>query len=481
VTRRAPVAVVVLAPARAVANVRAMVAEVGSPFSRSTVVERLHGSPAGVVAAARAAPPSRGVVVIVGSESEAETQLASGVDEVLVEPVDPRSLLGALRRAALRAGVRDDHAVEARTLEQVLDGVAHAAEGPLAALALDLDAIRSGTVPLESVDELESALDDCSVAVESVARVLRDAQVLARATHDDPRELVAVGPLVDRVLRALGGGEALLAHIEVHCEPDVARVHVPRRLLGRTIAQVLVQALDAVPAEPPPELRRLRVSVRNAPEAVAIIIDAHASLEAAPASTPFTVTTEGRLAVARAAMHSIDGELVAERAVDGSVRFVAFIPCAPLEAEPPPEDAARPSEHAGPRARVLVVDGDAMVLRATSRALAESYDVVVAISGGEALSIVREGSIDAIVADTHLSDMSAEAFLDELRRLNSRLSQRVLLACRTRDEAAALGGRALERPIRRALMLSVIEELLAPGTATPAPSTGVGTRPRLLN
>jgi CheY-like chemotaxis protein len=364
----------------------------------------------------------------------------------------------------------------------VLDGVAHAAEGPLAALALDLDAIRSGTVPLESVEELESALDDCSIAVEGVARVLRDAQVLARASHDDPREFVAVAPLIDRVLRALGGSSALLAHIEVHCEPDVPKVHVPRRLLGRTIAQVLVQALDAVPAEPPPDLRRLRVAVRSAPEAVAIIIDAHPSLESAPASTPFTVTTEGRLAVARAAMRSLDGELVAERAVDGSVRFVAFIPSVATDADAPRvETARRPSENAAPRARVLVVDGDAMVLRATSRALAESYDVVVAISGGEALSVVRDGGIDAIVLDTHLSDMSVDAFLDELRRLQSRLSSRVLFVCRTPEEASALGGCALERPIRRAQMLAIIEQLLTASAAAPTPSTSVISRPRILN
>jgi len=478
VSRRAPVAVVVVAPARAIGPLRTMVAELGSPFARSTIVEMLHGSAAAIVAEARGATPSRGVVVVVGSDTEVDTQIASGVDEVLVEPIEPRALLGAIRRATLRAGVRDDHAVEARTLEQVLDGVAHAAEGPLAALALDLDAIRSGTVPLESVEELESALDDCSSAVDSVARVLRDAQVLARATHDDPCELVSVAPLVDRVLRALGGASALLAHVEVHSDPDVPNVHVPRRLLGRTIAQVLVQALDAVPAEPPPSLRRLRVSVRNGPEAVAVVIDVHASLDAAPASTPFTVTTEGRLAVARAAMRSFDGELVAERAVDGSVRFVAFIPRADMSPDAPlSRPAHRPSELAIPRARVLVVDGDPMVLRATVRAIADRFDVVVAISGEEALSVIRDGGIDAVVADARLPDMSAAAFLDELRRMNVRIAQRVVWACRTQEEAAAFGRRALERPIRRAPLLAIIDEMLAPGTAPTSPTS----RSRILN
>lgn len=475
VNRRTPIAVVVLAPARSVGAVRAMVADLGSPLNRSTAVERLQGSSSVVVASARSATPSRGVVVIVGTEAEIDAQIAAGVDEVLVEPVESRALLGAVRRAALRAGVRDDHAVEARTLEQVLDGVAQAAEAPLAALALDLDAIRSGTVPLESVEELESALDDCSTAVESVARVLRDAQVLAHASHDDPPEPVAVGPLIERVIRALGGSAALLAHVEVHCEPDVAKVNVPRKRLGRTIAQMLVQALDAVAAEPPPALRRLRVAVRNAPESIAIVIDAHASLDAAPASTPFTVTTEGRLAVTRAAMRSFDGELVAERAVDGSVRFVAFIPRAASGEELPVLFSTQSQgEIAAPRPRVLVVDGDASVLRATARALADRYDAVVAICGDEALSVIRDGGIDVAVVDVRLPDMSAAAFVDELRRLNPRLASRVIFTCRTREEATQLGGLALERPVRRTRLLAVIDDLLTAGAAAAPP-------PRLLN
>ncbi len=475
VTRRAPVAVLVLAPARALGSLRAMVTELGSPLSRSTVVERLNGSPATVVASARSSTPSRGVIVVVGKESEVDAQIAAGVDEVLVEPVEARALAGAIRRATLRAGVRDDHAVEARTLEQVLEGVAQAAEGPLAALALDLDAIRSGTVPLESVEELESALDDCSSAVESVARVLRDAQVLAHATRDDPAEPVAVGPLIERVIRALGGSAALLAHVEVHCEPNIPKVHVPRKLLGRTIAQIVVQALDAVAVDPPPALRRLRVAVRDAPDAIAVIIDAQASLDAAPPSTPFTVTTEGRLAVTRAAMRSFDGELVAERAVDGSVRFVAFIPRAAGDREQPLSPSAQsPNEIAAPRPRVLVVDGDPGVLRASARALADRYDAVVAISGDEGLQLVRDGGIDAAVVDVHLPDMSAAAFLDELRRLNPRLATRVVLTCRTQDQATQLGCNALERPVRRTRLLAVIDELLTAGAAHASPQ-------RLLN
>lgn len=458
--RRAPVSVVVLTRGRSTATARALVAELGPPFSRSTVVERMTSSPASIVEAARSATPSRGVVAIVASENEVDRLIATGVDEVLVEPVDRAAFERALRRATLRAGVRDDHAIEARTLEQVLDGISHAAEGPLAALALDLDAVRTGSVSFETIEEFDAALDDCSASVENVARLLRDAQILARASHDEPRQTVSLPSLIDEVLRALGGGAALLAHVEVHAEPETPPVTAPRRLFARTLAQVMVHALDAIPAEPPPSLRRLRVGVRNLPEAVAIVIDARPGLDAAPPSTPFTVTVEGRLAVAQAALRSFEGELIAERAVDGGVRLVAFVPRPELDADV--TVALRtPARVLSPaRARVLVVDADPRFLRAAARALSDRFDVVVAASGVEALSAARDGRFDAVLLDARIPDMTPGAFIDELRRMDALLARKVLLACQSATPSHG-AARTLAKPIRRALLVASMDEMLA--------------------
>ncbi len=458
--RRAPVAVVVLTTGRATATLRTLVSELGPPLSRSTIVERMTGPVIAVVDEARRSTPSRGVVAVVSSDDEVDKLIASGVDEVLVEPVDAQTLQRAVRRASLRAAVRDDHAIEARTLEQVLDGMSHAAEGPLAALALDLDAVRSGTVSFETIEEFDAALDDSSASVEHLARVIRDAHLLARVSHDEPREPVALIVLIDEVLRALGGGGALLAHVEVHAEPGTTAAIAPRRLLARTLAQIMVQALDAIPAEPPPSLRRLRVAVRNLPEAAAVVIDARPGLDAAPPSTPFTVTVEGRLAVARAALRSFDGELVAERAADGGVRFVAFVPRPESAYDGPVEAAPTFAALAPHRARVLVVDADPRFLRAATRALSDRFDVVVASSGVEALSAVREGGLQAVLLDARIPDMTAAAFIDELRRIDGSLAAKVLLACQATDAIGSGAARTLSKPIRRALLLASMDELL---------------------
>lgn len=462
---RAPVAAIVLTHGQFTATVRALVADLGPPFSRSTVVERMAGPPGSIIESARSATPSRGVVAVVTSDEEGDKLIAAGVDEVLIAPVDARSLATALRRAVFRAAVRDDHAIEARTLEQVVDGMSHGAEGPLAALALDLDALRSGTVSFETLEDFDAALDDCSQSVEHVAGLLRDAHILARATHEEPRVRVEVAPVMDQVLRALGGSSALLAHIEVQSEAAVPSILAPCRLLARTLAQIVVQALDAIPAEPPPSLRRLRVAIRNVPEAIAIVIDARPGLDAAPPSTPFTVSVEGRLAVARAALRSFDGELIAERAADGGVRFIAFVPRPDhaLDSAVTAFHALAPRPPA--RARVLIIDPDARFLRAATRALSDRFDVVVAASGVEALAAIRDGRLDAVLLDARIPDMTPAAFIDELRRCDARLAKKVVVVGQNPEEGRSAGAaRSLSKPIRRTLLLSAMDELLAATT-----------------
>jgi CheY-like chemotaxis protein len=457
--RRASVAAVVLTHGSATARMRALVAELGAPLSRTTLVERMHGAPTAIVESARSATPSRGVVAIAASQEEGDTLIAAGVDEVLLEPVDAASLGIALRRAILRAGVRDDRAIEARTLEQVLEGMSHGAEGPLAALALDLDALRSGTVSFETLEEFDGALDDCSESVEQVARLLRDAHILARADHSEPHDSVQIGALIDQVLRALGGSSALLAHIEVHTEPDVPNIMAPCRLLARTFAQIIVHALNACPADPPPSLRRLRIAIRNLPDSVAIVIDARPGLDAAPPSTPHTVDVEGRLVVARTALRSFEGELIAERAADGGLRFIAFVPRPDHALDVVTGPQATFAAPLRARSRVLIVDADARFLRAATRALSDRFDVVVAASGIEGLSAVRDGGVNAVLLDARLPDMTAGAFIDELHRLNGELARKVVLACHP-SEGVASAARTVTKPIRRTTLLSIMDELL---------------------
>lgn len=421
-----------------------------------------------IVADARARAPSQGVVVVVERASEIEAQLAQGADEVLLEPVDRESLTRAVRHAALRAGVRDNHAIEAHTLERVLAGVSAAAESPLASLALDLDGLRCGS--FESLDDFDTALDDCAKAVDQIGELLRDASVLARLDETDARVLVAVAGLLGQVLHALGDGAALQAHVELHADEGVPDVLAPPRRLARTLASVILQALDATPAEPAPSLRRLRIAVRAMPETVAVSFDVQACGDGAPAPGQFEVASEGRMAVTRAALRSFDGELLTQRGAGGATRLLVLLP-RPHTVAPSP--SARPIPRPQPqrrRARVLVIDRDPRVLRAISRALSDRYEVLVALGCEEALAVARDVEVDAVVLDPRLADLPLASLVEDLVAITPALARRFVLLGPPADGSSAQGAPVLKKPLRRQALLIAIESRLAPPHPTPSRS-----------
>ena len=479
--------VLVIAPVRLVPGVRVAFDELEPTIKRTTVVTRATHPLTSQILRARCAMPPCGVVVVIAAGDDADAPLALGADEVVEEPIDPARLGSAIRRAAMRASVREDRAAEARTLEQVIAGLSDSLDAPLAALALDLDSLRTEDEG-RPVEEL-AALADCASAIDRMTHLVRDLRLLAPSvTERGAFEPISLPVLVDQVLRVLGGALARRAHIERDDEEHLPEVLVPRRLLARTIAHVLVQALDAVtdetddapgsakPGMSAPDLhglRRLRIALRSDGQAVAIVIDARPDLESAPLSPTTTMEGVGRLAIAREVLRSFDGELVGERSHDGGVRYVLFVP------RPQPGISSftpRPSTSMAlaraRRPRVLIVDADERVLRAASRAVAEHYDAIVATAGEEALAFVSDGGIDAIVVDQRLPDMTAALFIDELRRSRPELAGRVVVVVRSREEARLARAsnvadpHVLERPIRRTALLAALVSAI--GSPTPA-------------
>ena len=463
-------AVVVVAPTRLISTVRAALTQLGAAYQRNTEVRRAIRPLTSIIGRAREALPPRGVVVVVGQDEEADSAIALGADEVVVEPVFTAALKRALDRAALRACVREDRAAEARTLEQVIAGLADSMDAPLAALALDIDALRcAGDEP--TVDALE-ALEDCANATERVSHLVRDLHLLAPSDGDrGALEPFALPGLVDQVVRILGGALGI-AHVERDDEDDLPEVLAPRRLLARTIAHVLVHAADAMSAQSADDLpagarpaadglRRLRISLRKDDESVVIVVDARRVHDEPPASTPLTLGAPGRLAIAREVLRSFDGELVVERARDGSVRYVLFAP-RPKPGHPSLSPRSPVATKArGRRPRILLVDNDERVLRAASRAVSEHFDAVVATGGEEALSLIAEVAVDAMVVDLNLPDISGALFIDEVRRRRPDLAGRIVFVVRNRDEARLPRETPmLERPIRRESLLASITQVL---------------------
>ncbi len=76
--------------------------------------------------------------------------------------------------------------------------------------------------------------------------------------------------------------------------------------------------------------------------------------------------------------------------------------------------------------RILIVDDDALVLRALSRML-RHHAVTTAKGGSEAIFIIRGGHVfDAILCDLHMPQMSGRAFFAQVDALLPELAARIV-------------------------------------------------------
>jgi signal transduction histidine kinase len=81
----------------------------------------------------------------------------------------------------------------------------------------------------------------------------------------------------------------------------------------------------------------------------------------------------------------------------------------------PAGDLLPPASAAPKRPRLLIVDDDDAVREALRHVFDRDYELMVASSGGEALSLLRRGEIDVVISDLRLPGMSGLEFLAQLR------------------------------------------------------------------
>jgi CheY-like chemotaxis protein len=132
---------------------------------------------------------------------------------------------------------------------------------------------------------------------------------------------------------------------------------------------------------------------------------------------------------------------------------------------------AAPLDEPRRRLRVLLVDDQTLVLKASASMLRE-LDVVTASSGDEALARLAEGShFDVVVSDVTMPGISGPELYARIRDLYPHLADRMLLvsgdsygarlACRAvaRREHIATMPRVLDKPVPRDELVRAIDEL----------------------
>jgi len=141
-------------------------------------------------------------------------------------------------------------------------------------------------------------------------------------------------------------------------------------------------------------------------------------------------------------------------------------------------EASEPLRQANPppRARVLVVDDEALILRSVSRTLAH-HDVLTVSEAREALQLLGSGeSFDVVLCDLMMPDLDGIAFHNELQRTRPDLLERLVFmtggACsqETRDFMdTRRAEQHLEKPFSAEALRRRISDLLERRTSSTPP------------
>jgi PleD family two-component response regulator len=117
--------------------------------------------------------------------------------------------------------------------------------------------------------------------------------------------------------------------------------------------------------------------------------------------------------------------------------------------------------------KVLAVDDDGMLLDMISKMLGESYTVLTANSASSAAKLIHETTLDIILLDIEMPNISGFEFLTDIRKLPSyHFTPVIVVSSHTGqdfyDEAIKNGANdVLHKPVKKETLVEAIEKALA--------------------
>jgi signal transduction histidine kinase/ActR/RegA family two-component response regulator len=491
----------------------------------------VHDSPTDAVPRQRSAAGSGPLAVIARSEAEAFAAVAAGADEAgIADILDLPRFVAFLDRVALRAAQRRErenrqahaaHAEKLAALGTVVAGVAHEINNPLGIVILNVESTRAHVDPVLRAQEeifrladrgtiatpdevrhladlartggtpadVRADLDDVTTALQTIADVVKDLRVFARAGDVEKPEPVYLPDLVDQVLRVVGKQITSVAALERDYGADVPALLLPRSRLTQVLTNLLINAAHAIEEVRRP-MHRVRISIRYDNEAVALSIS-----DTGPGIAPeiverifdpfFTTKRADRetggsglgLSISRSILHDLGGDLIVESVHGAGATFVAMIPTEGRRVvRPSRRQAAFATAPANGRTSVLVVEDEEALLRSLATALRQRFHVLLAADGQEAIDLLESGSKpDAILCDVNMPVVNGFQLYKWLLDHRPNLARHVVfITANATDEIASdffarTDKPVLEKPVTRERLLSAIDRVVAGGPVSAYP------------
>ncbi len=326
----------------------------------------------------------------------------------------------------------------------------------------------------EVMDDVADMLTDCNKGMHRIQDIARSLGTFSRAS-DEQAELIDLARVVDDACAMVFNQIRYRARLVKRFEPIPMVAAYPGRI-AQALVNMLTNAVEAIDRGAY-EKHRIVVSTRVENDHVIIgISDTGVGIVEADRDRIFTAgfTTKARdggmglgLSLCMGVAEKHRGRVEVHRLPDRGTRFELIIPVdtglQPIERK----RESRPiSEAPATRARILIVDDDAMVLSALRRRLRRRYETVTILGGVEALArLVEDSNFDAIICDLMMPVVDGKSFYDAIQQEHPQLVERVVFMSggaftpRLRKFAASVPNPVLQKPVTREHLESTLASI----------------------
>ena len=316
----------------------------------------------------------------------------------------------------------------------------------------------------EVIDDAADMLTDCYKGMHRIQDIARSLGTFSRA-DDTQAEMIDITRIVDDACAMVFNQIRYRARLVKCFEPVPMIAAFPGRI-AQALVNLLTNAAESIDGGAY-EKHRIVVSTRlEGDHVIVAVTDTGAGIHEDDRARIFTpgFTTkahEGSMGLGLSSCKRVakehGGTLEVHHLPDCGTRFELLLPVdTGLHAVEQRRESRPISEAPVKRARVLIVDDDAMVLSALRRRLRRRYDTVTVLGGVEALARLSEDpGFDSIVCDLMMPEVDGKSFYDAIQKDHPQLADRIVFMSggaftpRLRRFAAAVPNPVLQKPVSR--------------------------------
>ena len=403
-----------------------------------------------------------------------------------IEWAGGRAYLASLRditdlRRAQELERRLLHADRLASIGQLAAGVAHEINNPSSFIQTNLELL---TARLEQIGEqypdlaatlreMRDMLTDSLSGAQRISSIVRDLSAFSRIERDDVDQ-VDLNEIVE-IACNIAANEIRHRALLVKQLGEVPTVSGDRPKLIQVLVNLLVNAAHAIESGKAEE-NAVTVSTFVRDECVVIAVEDTGS--GIPDHIlrrifePFFTTKEREvgtglgLSISAETVRRHRGELEVKSELGKGTRFEMILPEDTGLTSVPPSELPQPAPAPRRRARILLIDDEAMLRRAVRRMLEPIHTVVEAPTGREALTLLAgDDTFDVIICDLMMPELDGPSFYERIGALHPALLDRVVFLTggaftpRAKAFVATARPRVLEKPIATEELRSVIRQI----------------------